>query len=268
MMMTLNIAKTQAVRSLQTRTELGKLVSAQQVEDNLDKYWKDGASPATLGVVLAFDGSDSDLPISRAAACLDENLSRLASAVVGPVKKSLGHHLLNGRDQFLNTASELGLARALFDRGYSVKLEHPLPGGTKDVDVFVSSDEEHEGARGIEVLNSSIRRMGCDGFQHFEAEDLEKRLVDRVVQKFENKFLAALDEGLSFEPWVALDLSKNDGLLVSAINISLVYPDRLKALAESVLEQAEGLSGVIYYAHDIGTCAAAPVMEFPRCRSG
>jgi hypothetical protein len=153
----------------------------------------------------------------------------------------LRDNLLNGDAQFLNTLSELALARWYGDNGWSVSFFVPLPDG-KNVDIRVEKDAEE---RYIEVLNSQIDEADIQGFFSMAeaGKDIDFRLRDKITRKYGDKFEKTVNDGWRGTPWIALDFAKNDRLLL------VVYSnDHLAKSAGRIFNAIPNIAGVVYYA--------------------
>lgn len=215
----------------------------------------------TFGTALLRDHHPAPLPAAGLVASLEDNLS-VFIPVLSPEKRwDISANLLNGRIQFLNTLSELGLARYYVELGWCVRLAEPLPTGQKDVDLLMSLGGD---VRWLDVVNAAPNEWEGDGFVPPVPNDFETRLVDKVVQKFTSKFRAAIDAGWTGAPWVALDFTKNDGIAMGVTVLGLIGSYKLKDFADGVLRRCPGLAGVVYFAYHATETEARWVREWRR----
>jgi hypothetical protein len=139
----------------------------------------------TLGTALLRDHDPAPLPAAGLLASLEDNLSVFVPGLSAEKQRDISANLLNGRIQFLNTLSELGLARYYVKLGWCVRLAEPLPAGQKDVDLFMSRSGD---VRWLDVVNAAPNEWEGDGFVPPLPNDFETRLVNKVAQKFTSKF--------------------------------------------------------------------------------
>lgn len=211
----------------------------------------------TIGIALLRDDWEAPAGLVRS---LEENLSIFLPPLSVQQRRSLAANLLNGRVQFLNTVSELGLARHYRDLSWQVRLAEPLPTG-KDVDLFMAQSGQE---RWLDVINAAPSEWEGAGFAPLVPNDFEMRLVEKVVDKFQTKFREAIDAGWTGSAWVALDFTKNDAILlaVTVQNLNLIDCKSLDAFASDVLRRCPGLSGVVYYTYDAREPKASWVREY------
>ncbi|WP_445370703.1 hypothetical protein ACH518_15245 [Methylomonas sp. HW2-6] len=139
---------------------LNRLVSNELLQKSLDNdisMLDDGQ--LTLLNCLASNNPDPfpPIPILRA---LDNNLQELQKVDAIWRPGELAQKLLNKHLQFLNTLSELALARELSEQGWGVKLEEKFF-GKKDVDIFAERDGEENF---IEVINLAPKERDEDKY--------------------------------------------------------------------------------------------------------
>jgi hypothetical protein len=212
----------------------------------------------TLGTALLFDCFNG--LATQILRSLEANLAHFRPKLGGKKRKHLANNLLNGRDQFLNTLSELGLARKLSMEGRTIDLAQPFHDGSRDVDV---ADSTEGSERFIEVVNLAPVEVNVNGFGP-AVSDEAKRLVTTVTKKYQSKFGKAIAEDWDGPIWIALDIIKNDMVAISATIGSLREPDFLSSFARAVLRDCPKLRGVLYYTHYAYEESAFWVKEFHR----
>lgn len=215
----------------------------------------------TFGTALLRDHHPAPLPAVGLLTSLEENLSMFIPGLSLEKRRDISANLLNGRIQFLNTLSELGLARHYAKLGWCVRLAEPLPTGRKDVDLRMSLGV---GVRWLDVVNAAPNEWEGDGFVPPIPKDFETRLVDKVVQKFTSKFRATIDAGWTGAPWVALDFTKNDGIAMGVTVLGLIGSRKLEDFADEVLRRCPDLAGVVYFTYYATETRADWVREWRR----
>ena len=111
---------------------LNAVISDADLEKHVEKYGLEKDKLLTLGSALLYDRFEGiGSQILRA---LNANLAHFFPILNDKKIKQISANLLNGRDQFLNTLSELGLARSLSMRGRTITLVESFHNGKKDVD--------------------------------------------------------------------------------------------------------------------------------------
>jgi hypothetical protein len=215
----------------------------------------------TLGTALLRDHDPAPLPAAGLLASLEDNLSVFVPGLSAEKQRDISANLLNGRIQFLNTLSELGLARYYVKLGWCVRLAEPLPAGQKDVDLFMSRSGD---VRWLDVVNAAPNEWEGDGFVPPLPNDFETRLVNKVAQKFTSKFQTAINAGWTGAPWVALDFTKNDGIAVGVTLLGLIRSRKLNDFADKVLRRCPGLAGVVYFTYHATKTEASWVREWRR----
>lgn len=254
--------ETDALARKRKYAALDALIADSDLLDNVHKHETGVAEPLlTLGTTLLRDHHSPPLPAAMLMRSLDENLSIFVPPLRVDQRKALAANLLNGHNQFLNTLSELGLARYYKELGWQVSLAEQLPPGTKDVDLYIKLGGDF---RWLDVLNSAPNEWEGDGFAPMLPADFELRLIDKVVQKFEAKFREAIDGGWNGSPWVALDFTKHDGIARTLTMLGLVGSKKLDGFATDVLSRCPELSGVVYFTYYASETKAYWVREFPR----
>lgn len=211
----------------------------------------------TLVTALRFVNDPPPLPSAGVIRSLEENLSIFVPSMSKKQKSTLAANLLNGSCQFLNTLSELALARHYHDRGWKTKLAYQLSPDKKDVDLFVEKDGQ---SHAIEVLNAAPSECEVNGFAPVLPSDFQFRLMDKIVQKYDKKFSHAIKKGWNGNAWIALDITKNDGV---AVGVTISSDERLREFACEALRQCKQLSGVMYFTY----CAAKPTIHWRRAFS-
>lgn len=174
---------------------------------------------------------------------LEDNLSVLRPTITKP--RRLANQLLNGC-QFLNTLSELALARTLLDMGWSISLDEKFF-GKKDADIVARRDTEKNfiDVTNISPMSLPVGVTVCrDIFQ--EMSD-RSRIVHKLVEKFQEKFEVAINSGWGGRAWVALDFAKNDEENVQSFVQDLFQRRWRLEVAELVRRDCPQLAGVILY---------------------
>jgi len=228
------------------------------LKTHVERYGPEGERLLTLEAVLLFDGFGG--LASQILRSLEANLAHFHPRLDEKKSKHLADNLLNGRDQFLNTLSELGLARRLSMQGMTIDLAQPFHDGSRDVDV---ADSTKGSERFIEVVNLAPVKTTVNGFAPDISEEV-KRLVTTVTGKYQSKFGKAIAEGWDGPMWIALDIIKNDMAAISATIGSLREPDFLSSFALAVLRSCPKLHGILYYTHYAYEEAAFWLKEFHR----
>jgi hypothetical protein len=240
---------------------INRLVSDSQLEKHLEKWGAGLEYTMTFGRALLSEAvAPGFLPV---AAALEEQLQALETCVAGNRTGTLVKNLLNG-PQFLNTLSELALARRLQLDGWQVELASPFHDGKKDADVRVSRDGAE---RYVELVNLAPEPMteSIEGFLPLPgSEPLDPKLLDKVVEKYETKFKPALDAGWKGEAWIALDHSKKHDLTAELLfRGPFTGTDWRAQLAASIGSKCPELRGVVYSRSTAVTPAAEPVIWNP-----
>ncbi len=129
----------EAVRRKRKYPTIDALITDDDLRLHIQRY-ETGASESllTFGTALLRDHRSAPLPAAGLLTSLEENLSMFIPDFLLEKRRDISANLLNGRVQFLNTLSELGLARHYVNRGWCVQLAEPLPTGRKDVDLLMS----------------------------------------------------------------------------------------------------------------------------------
>lgn len=156
--------------------------------------------PYTFLIALLTDHYLLPLPSAGLMRSLEENLSIFEPSLNDNQRQSLVRQLLNPYNektkdnQFINTLSELGLARYYNDAGWQVRLAEPIPSTNKNVDRLLNMGRE---TRWLDVDNSVQEPSDVDGFGPMSPTDLEYRLIDKVARKYDDKFQTAINNGWS-----------------------------------------------------------------------
>lgn len=236
---------------------LDRIVSDSDLTLHLERYGSDKETLLTLGACLIFDLGGLGTKILNA---LESNLAHFNPHLDRKKRKHVSDNLLNGRDQFLNTLSELGLARRLSDQGRVIHLAHPFHDGNRDVDI---ADCTPGSEKLIEVVNLAAQEADIHGFAPSFSEETS-RLVNTISKKYRKKFGKALDEGWNGPIWIALDIIKNDLVAISAVLGPLTQPDFFERFGSTVFSSCPKLQGIIYYTHYAYNDAAFWVKELYR----
>lgn len=224
-------------------------------------------APLTLPSCLASEVPEPFPPIPTLRA-LDENLRELLAvdAIRQPVQ--LAKKLLNKHSQFLNTLSELALARELVKQGWCVKLEEKFFDSKKDVDIFSVRQGEKNF---IEVTNLAPEELPANMRSGIVSEICDRdKVVGKIVAKYQKKFMEPLKRGWCGRAWVAIDVSKNHTQDISILMQSLVRDNWwVDELAAHVWHKCPDLTGVIVYSTrptdthaQIAAISAAPLSLF------
>jgi hypothetical protein len=207
-----------------------------------DPKAEDPAGPITLAGCLNHCDYPVPFPPHPALLALDSNLAVLWNRIDKPSR--LRNKLLNP-EQFLNTISELALARTLHDDGYEITLEFAFA-ERRDADVLATkSGRDYH----IEVTNLASRPIisgtTIAGSVREVAEyDL---IVEKIITKFRDKFEGPLDRGWHGHAWIALDVAKNDEENVHLVLQRFSRPtwrDELKAI---LCRECSTLEGALVY---------------------
>lgn len=186
-------------------------------------------------------------PHSRVLRALDENLRELLTAGAIRQQKQLAEKLANG-PQFLNTLSELALARTLITQGMPVELEKKFFSDI-DADILATIGEEKHY---FEVTNLALNPVAEGVHPGMVAEVGENDLVvKKIVAKYEAKFKKPFESGWREYAWVALDVAKNDGQNIEILVQALFRGNNWVAeLAEHIRPKCPNLTGVVVYRSD------------------
>lgn len=191
---------------------------------------------------------------------LENNLSLFMPNMNDQQKRSLQNSLLNGAVQFLNTLSELGIARYYKNNGWSVQMFCPLVPTGKDADMFLQRDGE---TRALDVINAAPQESEVDGSAPLEPPGTKFRLVDKIKLKYSKKFQEAINEGWKGSPWIAIDISKNDDLFVAVCTNNITL-EKLEHLKEEIFHECPHLAGVSYFGYYTDRQEAFIIKEFRR----
>jgi hypothetical protein len=101
----------------------------------------------------------------------------------------------------------------------------------------------------MDVVNAAPNEWEGDGFVPILPEDIEFRLIDKVVSKFEGKFREALNAGWKEPAWVALDFTKNDGIAMGVTMLGLIGSKKLDTFASDVLKRCSDMAGLVYFTY-------------------
>lgn len=242
---------------------LNALITDYALRENVRKSKIDNVEPPfTLGLAILHDEHPDGWPGQGLVQSLEENLSIFVHTLNdNKKKKDIADHLLNKDIQFLNTLSELGLARHYNQNGYQVRLAEVLAPSEKDADIYICKGDEH---RWIEVLNAAHEELEIDGFSPMFNAEFGRRLIDYVVLKYNEKFQTAIDKGWNGCPWVALDFIKNDDIAREVALHEMVGNMTLEDCAAKIRSNCPGLAGVVYYTYYAYENKPYFVKEFPR----
>jgi hypothetical protein len=241
-------------------------VSCEDVRNNVSRYYsKDDRCLLTLGTALLLDHLGKPMPFEGLMQSLEANLNRFLHSLDVAKKSKLRLKLLNGRNQFLNTISELALANYFLDAGYTVKLDELLAPSAKDADLHLVHGGE---TRWIDVINAAPHEWQGEGFGPFRPHDFAFRLRDKVLDKYKDKFAPAVAAGWCGDAWIALDFTKNDSLALAMLSSSLVGDKPLAEFAQDIFTQQPGIRGVVYYTHYVDTRSPHWVQEFRNSEPG
>jgi len=197
----------------------------------------------TLLNCLASDVPEYFAPLNTLHA-LNANLRKIHDAGAIRQPGQLARKLLNGMEQFLNTLSELALARTLIEQGYSVQLEEKFF-DNKDADIFAVYQGENSYIEATGLAPTPL----CAGISSRQVSETgsEDLVVAKVVRKYQSKFEVAYNNGWQEHSWVALDVSKNheqDILISLKTFISDVWVENL---TKHIRCECPHLTGVIVY---------------------
>jgi len=257
----MSTCKSNALQRKRKYSTLNILLSDEALLKHITKYETGDVEPLlTVGTALLRDDWPPRFTPAGLLHALEENLSLFVPHLNEKQRSCLAANLLNGRVQFLNTVSELGLARHYLERAWEVRLAEPLPCG-KDVDLYMISGGE---TRWLDVINAAPNEWEGDGFSPLLPVDFEMHLVDKVTDKFQSKFCKAIYAGWVGAPWVALDFTKNDAISVAVTLQERIGSNTLAGFAGVVLQQCPKLAGVIYYTYYANQPKAFWVREFKR----
>ena len=203
--------------------------------------WEENGEPLNAVTALGV--------VPPVAAVLERHLAVLdaAGAVSEDARRQLRANLVNRREGFLHTMSELALARHLVDEGWRVALAAPLPGGG-DADIFAERDGHN---RHIEVVNYEARPLppSTSAFIRLPTSDeIIERMASKVAGKVLKKFRDPWTAGWRGSVWVAVDYGKHDELKIACS--FLQRPTRMgweEATAARLARDLPELAGVLFY---------------------
>ena len=137
---------------------------------------------------------------------LEDNLCALRPIMMKPRK--LAKQLLNPC-QFLNRLSELALAHTLLEKGWWISLNEKFF-GNKDADIVARRGTEENFIDVINIAPMSLPTGVVNCRDIIQETSNRSRIVQKVVEKFKQKFEVALERGWRGRAWVAPDFAKND----------------------------------------------------------
>ena len=172
-------------------------------------------------------------------------------------RHDLASKLLSAGD-FLNTLSELGLATYFFENGWTVRLEEPIPTGSKNSDIYVrKSGTGHY----VEVINLAHKRLPQKEvlFGSVTSPQKDEKLVEKIIDKYRGKFEVALKNGWEAKTWIAIDYTKDDLANITAASRDRFVPQWLHNIAPHIKGACSLLSGIITYRYMPHTVQAQTV---------
>lgn len=185
---------------------------------------------------------------------LELQLATLVPLVHAGATSALASRLLNGRDGFVHTRSELGLAMTLARDGWQVELDVPLPAPdgrgarAKDVDLRVTRDGR---TRYVDVLNLQHQNPSSspNGFGiHMATSDRIRLLAGKVREKAPKKFDDAWSTAWDGSAWIAVDFAKHGPAYLSGfLDDGCGRSGWRDGVAASVLASSSRLAGVLIY---------------------
>ncbi|MCD4652501.1 hypothetical protein K8T06_01035 [bacterium] len=240
---------------------IDSLIEDEKLIENVRRFETDDQDVLlTLGTALLRDHHPSPLPAGRLIRSLEDNLSAFVPSLDEDEKKVLAAELLNGRIQFLNTLSELGLARYYLDDTWNTSLAVRIPGVLKNVDIYLEKESE---SRWLDVINAEPKEWEYAGFAPMAPADLEMRLVDKIERKFASKFKEAVDNGWKGDAWIGLDFTKNDSITKAVTLMRIIGSRTLDEFASEIFRRCPELKGIVYFTYYASEIKAHWVREFP-----
>ncbi len=205
----------------------------------------DGAGPLTLARCLVHCHYPDPFPPQPTLAAIEKNLDALWDKIDKPGQ--LRQKLLNP-DQFLNTISELALARSLRDNGYEVTLEYKFAQG-RDADILAV---KHGRQYHVDVTNLAARPLPMHGVVSGTVSEVGEMdlVVKKIAAKFREKFEGPLDRGWPGHAWIALDVAKNDRQNVDVVLQRFTRPNWIREVKVLMHRECPTLEGCVIYRSD------------------
>jgi hypothetical protein len=205
----------------------------------------DPNGPLTLVGCLVNHHYQESFPPRPTLMALNGNLGALRDKIKKPGQ--LRKKLMNP-SQFLNTISELALARTLLDNGYEITVEYEFA-EKRDVDIFASKsgDDYH-----IDVTNLAARAIRSDTvlFESVSKESKYDLVIKKIATKFREKFEGPLERGWIGHAWIALDVAKNDLENVKTFVQCLTRPTWADEIRAILCYECPTLEGALLYRSD------------------
>jgi len=282
---------TLALNNLKSFRRLSTLISRRAVESAFSG--PDGAVQADLilktlesqlaGYFFAFDCLPEFTLVNCLAAWsylllpLERDLESLWDAIPASQRKGLAGNLLNGRIQFLNTMSELALARSLKERGLDVALFSELPHGAKDADIAIrlgqnllylevtnhwpecnslASDTTTAPSAELDTAAAETNQSDVDKLLDEVLLDTDFspiptptfKLVGKVTHKFSTKFESEPEIRSTGRAWVAIDFGKDHNQFLAALTQLITSKNAGYAmLAKDIFIANPEIGGVLFY---------------------
>lgn len=200
------------------------------------------AGPLTFAGCLLHHHYRDPFSPHRTLVALDSNLGALWDKIDKPGQ--LRNKLLNP-GQFLNTISELALARTLRDCNYEVTLEYEFA-ESRDADVLASKNghDYH-----IDVTNLAGRPLASGRTIWGSMSEVTERdiVIKKIATKFRKKFEGPLSRGWCGHPWIALDVAKNDLENVETVLRQFTHPTWCEDLKAILHRECPTLEGALIY---------------------
>ncbi len=179
---------------------------------------------------------------------LDSNLGVLKKPSIMARPRQVADKLLNA-GQFLNTLSELALARTLLDAKWSISLEERFYRG-KDADIVARRNPE---SNFIDVINLAPMRLpSCGVCSRDVVQPLtdRNRIAQKLIEKFQDKFELPIQRGWIGRSWVAIDFAKNWAEDVQTFVQDLFGGNWRQEITEIVRQRCPKLTGIILFQYD------------------
>lgn len=224
---------------------LNELILDTSISRALRNYSEASDQSLTLvGCLLGIDVPEP-FPPRPTLAALNSNLERLQSAITKPGQ--LRKKLINP-DQFLNTISELALARTLLDDGYDLTIEYEFA-ERRDVDIFAHKLGRELYIDATNLCSRSMRSTEIVAGAVSEVFD-DDRIVEKIVTKFREKFEGPLQRGWVGHPWGALDVAKDDLEKIRSA-FQRIFRDSWQTEIRNLLQkECPALEGALIYLSD------------------
>jgi len=282
---------TSALKNLQTFPRLGSLISTRAVESAFSG--PDGALQTDLILKTlerpraGSDNTNGYLPELTLVNCLaawwpllfplEADLEALWDVIPASKRKSLAGNLLNGRIQFLNTMSELALARSLKERGLEVALFSELPHSAKDADIVIrlgqnllylevtnhwpecsslASDTTTAPSAELDTAAAETNQSDVDKLLDEVLLDTDFspiptptfKLAGKVTHKFSMKFESEPEIRSTGRAWVAIDFGKDHNQFLAALTQLITSKNAGYAmLAKDIFKANPEIGGVLFY---------------------